>query len=148
MNASKNNQPIYAQLLRLMFQNKHRMYQNAEKYDLTPMQSIALTMFRDDNPKAMRTVSDYFMCDASTVTGLVDRLEARGLIARSNHPTDRRVKLLALTKEGSELRDKILAENQKAESTRLDQILTDGERKVLQTILAKLLSADEESSAS
>ena len=144
MNAHDENQSVYSQLLTLLFQSKHRIYQIAEKYDLTLMQSTAVTMLTEDDPKAMRTLSDYFMCDASTVTGLVDRLEARHLITRTNHPTDRRVKLLSLTKEGAALREKILAETKKAEAERLGGILTEAERKTLHALLAKLLSESEE----
>jgi Mn-dependent DtxR family transcriptional regulator len=39
-------------------------------------------------------------CHDSNVTGLVDRLEQRGLIERQSNPNDRRVKLIALTKAG------------------------------------------------
>jgi DNA-binding MarR family transcriptional regulator len=148
MNVQEEDQPVYVQLRQLMFQSKHRIYQIAEKYDLTLMQSTALTMLTEDNPKAMRALSDYFMCDASTVTGLVDRLEGRHLIARSNHPTDRRVKLLALTDEGSKLREQIMAETEKAETKRLNEILTKTEVATLQTILSKILNETDPSNNS
>jgi MarR family transcriptional regulator, organic hydroperoxide resistance regulator len=47
-------------------------------------------------------------CHDSNVTGLVDRLEQRGLIERRGDPKDRRVKLIALTKEGEALRSRLL----------------------------------------
>ncbi len=144
MKKAAENQAVYWQLMQLMFQGKHRIYQIAEKYELTMMQSTALTMLTQDSPKAMRTLSDYFMCDASTVTGLVDRLEARKLITRSNHPTDRRIKLLALTNEGAHIKEAILAETLEAESKRLNKILTDDERAVLHDLLDRLLSDESE----
>jgi len=143
MNVSKDNQTISWQLLQLMFQNKHRIYDIAEKYELTTMQSAALTMLTPDNPKAMRTLSDYFMCDASTVTGLVDRMEARHLITRANHPTDRRVKLLALTDEGLKIKEAIMNETLQNEDERLKKILSVDERKVLKDLLSRLLTEDE-----
>ena len=136
---SKDNQSISWQLMELMFQSKHRVNHIAEKHDITTMQSAALRMLSQDNPQAMRTLSDYFMCDASTITGLVDRLEAHNLITRSNHPTDRRVKLLALTNEGAKIKNAILDETIEMEAVRLNKILTDDERKVLFTLLDKLL---------
>ena len=39
-------------------------------------------------------------CEPSNVTGIVDRLEARGLVERRPDPADRRVKLAAATEEG------------------------------------------------
>jgi len=139
---SKDNKTISWQLLQLMFQNKHRIYDIAEKYELTTMQSAALTMLKPDEPQAMRALSDYFMCDASTVTGLVDRMEARNLITRSNHPTDRRVKLLALTEDGLKIKESIMNETLRNEDERLKKILTDDERKVLQELLTRLLNEE------
>ncbi len=43
-------------------------------------------------------------CDASNVTGIVDRLEKRGLVERRVDPYDRRVKLLVVTPAGRALR--------------------------------------------
>ena len=43
-------------------------------------------------------------CDASNVTGLVDRLASRGLIQRSPSAEDRRVKVISLTPLGARLR--------------------------------------------
>jgi DNA-binding MarR family transcriptional regulator len=143
MNVIDDTQPVYAQLLQLMFKNKHRMIKIAEKYDLTMMQSMTLLMLEDGNPKAMRSLSDYFMCDASTVTGLIDRLEARELVTRANHPTDRRVKLLTLTDKGSKLRDAIRSENQAAETERLNELLTADERVQLKKLVNKLLNDQE-----
>lgn len=42
-------------------------------------------------------------CEASNLTGLVDRLEARGLVERQPHPDDRRVKCVGLTAAGEQL---------------------------------------------
>ena len=142
MNNQENQESVYWKLHQLMFQSKHRLYEIAEKYDLTTMQSSSLMMLTDDDPKAMRTLSDHFMCDASTVTGLVDRLEARKLIVRSNHPTDRRVKLIALTSQGSAIKAAILAETLRAEDERLNQILSTGEQKTLQKLLNALLNEE------
>jgi DNA-binding MarR family transcriptional regulator len=52
----------------------------------------------------MGEVAGALSCDASNVTGLVDRLEARGLVARQPSPADRRVKVLTLTAAGRRVR--------------------------------------------
>jgi DNA-binding MarR family transcriptional regulator len=70
--------------------------------DLTPPQSIALRKLLD-GPLPMGTVADVLSCDASTLTGIADRLEERHLIQRQIDPSDRRVKLLALTDTGRAL---------------------------------------------
>jgi DNA-binding MarR family transcriptional regulator len=52
----------------------------------------------------MSLLADKLFCDNSNVTGIVDRLEARGLIERHPAEHDRRVKLLVLTAEGERVR--------------------------------------------
>ena len=48
----------------------------------------------------MRDLAEYFRCDPSYVTSLVDGLESAGLAERRSHPTDRRVKMVALSHSG------------------------------------------------
>lgn len=50
-----------------------------------------------------RTLAREVSFDASTIGGVVDRLEARGLLTRSHSPGDRRVRLLHLTPDGEAL---------------------------------------------
>ena len=56
----------------------------------------------------MGRLAETLSCDASNVTGLVDRLESRGLIRRQPSSEDRRVKILHLTPAGSRLRAQLL----------------------------------------
>ena len=46
-------------------------------------------------------------CDNSNVTGIVDRLEVRGLVARRSAEHDRRVKMLELTERGAIVRERL-----------------------------------------
>ena len=56
----------------------------------------------------MGSLAEALACDASNVTGLVDRLESRGLIRRQPSAGDRRVKVLELTPAGARLRSTVL----------------------------------------
>ena len=56
----------------------------------------------------MSRLADTLSCDASNVTGLVDRLESRGLVRRQSSLQDRRVKVLQLTPAGARLRAQLL----------------------------------------
>jgi DNA-binding MarR family transcriptional regulator len=58
-------------------------------------------------PLSMKAAADRMHCDASNLTGIVDRLEARGLVVRRPHLADRRVKELVLTDAGERLRDEL-----------------------------------------
>ncbi len=51
----------------------------------------------------MRSLASSLHCDASNITGLVDKLEARGLAERRAGAGDRRVKLVALTGHGEQV---------------------------------------------
>ena len=72
-------------------------------------QAHALRMLDPDEPIAMSALAERLFCDASNVTGLVDRLEARGLVERGSAANDRRVKALTLTPAGVALRDQVMA---------------------------------------
>ena len=72
-------------------------------------QAHALRMLDPNEPIAMSALAERLFCDASNVTGLVDRLEARGLVERRSAANDRRVKALTLTPAGVALRDQVLA---------------------------------------
>ena len=76
---------------------------------LTFVQAHALRLIEPDRPLPMSALADRLFCDASNVTGIADRLESRGLIERRAADGDRRVKVLALTPAGEELRGHVLA---------------------------------------
>jgi DNA-binding MarR family transcriptional regulator len=79
----------------------------AAEFELSPVQAHVLRTL-GYGPQPMSTLAGYLSCDASNVTGLVDRLESRGLVERRNAEHDRRVKLLCLTDAGAEVRLKLM----------------------------------------
>jgi DNA-binding MarR family transcriptional regulator len=56
----------------------------------------------------MRRLAEGLGCDASNVTGIVDRLEERGLVRRQAAGHDRRVKELTLTAAGIAARAEVI----------------------------------------
>lgn len=80
----------------------------ATEFDLTPAQALALKRLEPNTPLPMNTLAEAMLCDASNVTGIVDKLEARGLIERRTIEHDRRVKTLAVTRRGEELRRRLI----------------------------------------
>jgi MarR family transcriptional regulator, organic hydroperoxide resistance regulator len=91
-------------LWRLMQANKPRFMALAQELGLAPMQLHALRLIEPGVEVPMSSLAGKLFCDASNVTGIVDRLEARGLIERRPAEHDRRVKLLVLTAEGDRVR--------------------------------------------
>ncbi len=79
----------------------------AAEFELSPVQAHVLRML-GYGPQPMSGLASYLACDASNVTGLVDRLEGRGLVERRSAEHDRRVKLLCLTEAGAQVRERLL----------------------------------------
>ena len=79
------------------------------EFDLTPAQGHALRALDPARPVPMSTLAEALVCDASNVTGIVDKLESRGFIVRQGTDHDRRVKHLAVTERGRRIRDKLVA---------------------------------------
>jgi len=77
--------------------------QETEAHGVTPVQYGALQAVHNAPGLDQRTLARAIGLDTSTVAGVVDRLEARGLLLRSTSPDDRRVRLLTLTAEGCAL---------------------------------------------
>ncbi|MEU5000349.1 MarR family transcriptional regulator, partial [Streptomyces sp. NPDC021622] len=72
----------------------------------------------------------------SNMTGIIDRLEKRGLVRREPSPSDRRVKNVVLTTEGERATDAIRAKMQ-ATQEGLDR-LSAQERDTLHTLLERV----------
>ncbi|MFD8420103.1 MarR family winged helix-turn-helix transcriptional regulator [Streptomyces sp. NPDC059466] len=78
----------------------HEDYEDAAaEHTLTGAQARLLGLLSLE-PLPMRRLAQKLKCEPSNVTGIVDRLEARGLVERRPDPSDRRVKLAAATEEG------------------------------------------------
>jgi MarR family transcriptional regulator, organic hydroperoxide resistance regulator len=91
-----------------MSRMRERIIGTVAELDLSPPQAHALKLLRPDHPIAMRALADGLHCDPSNITGIVDRLEARGLVERRAAPGDRRIKTLVLTGDGVRLRARLL----------------------------------------
>ena len=91
----------------LFLSRKHQVMEISAAHGLNPGAMNALLFLRPDEPCSMRTLAEAWKCDASNVTWLVDRLEEHGLAERRPHPTDRRVRTVALTRKGVKVRAQI-----------------------------------------
>jgi DNA-binding MarR family transcriptional regulator len=71
---------------------------------LTPAQYLVLANLPEKEGKPLGELADVLRCSPSTVTGIVDTMEKKELVAREPNPEDRRSHLLALTAKGRTLR--------------------------------------------
>jgi DNA-binding MarR family transcriptional regulator len=109
-------------------------------FDLAPGQLMALKWLDPEAPVPMRELAQALACDNSNVTGIVDRLEERGLVCRRPCDHDRRVKLLCITPEGMELRTRV--KQRLHEPPEALQRLSAAEQRQLRDLLAKALARD------
>lgn len=124
-------------MVRFFFAQRERLPSVGEAFDLSPVQCHVLHLLQPDQPVPMGRLAETLGCDASNVTGLVDRLEARGLLERRPGREDRRVKVLQLTSEGTRVRAQLLRQVT-TESCRLSA-LTPSDRRALVRILEALV---------
>lgn len=100
----------YWMLLQVAIRSKHDFAHLGDQYDLSLMQLITLCALKPSEPIPMNTISCLLVCDASNVTGIVERLVSRGYIVREESREDRRVKVIQMTREGEAVREIVLRE--------------------------------------
>jgi DNA-binding MarR family transcriptional regulator len=99
----------WSMVFQLAMANRGRLIEGLEELDLTFMQAHALRLLQPGEERTMGKLAETIKCDPSNITGIVDRLEARGLVERRSAVGDRRVKALALTPAGVALRERVFA---------------------------------------
>ncbi|MGD9752313.1 MAG: MarR family winged helix-turn-helix transcriptional regulator [Acidimicrobiia bacterium] len=87
-------------LMQLLFVQRDRFMAAAAELGLTPVHVATMRELAIGGDAPMRALADVLRCDASYVTGIVDRLEQRGFVARRADPADRRIKRVSLTDAG------------------------------------------------
>jgi DNA-binding MarR family transcriptional regulator len=95
-------------LLEFLLSQRAHLPTLAAALELSPAQCHVLHVIEPGRPMPMKRLAETLSCDASNVTGLVDRLESRGLVRRVPGSADRRVKVLDLTPTGARLRAQLI----------------------------------------
>ena len=124
-------------LAQLSFVIQGMLERRAAEYDLSIIQTRLLGVLRDRKP-TMHELARFLGLDKSSVTGLVDRAERRGLVARVPSTTDRRAVLVSLTDDGRSLVSQAAARFEADVSTLLSR-LPPRERETLSRIVSRLL---------
>ncbi|MFD4859631.1 MarR family winged helix-turn-helix transcriptional regulator [Streptomyces atratus] len=138
--ATTRTDPLTLEVVELIGTVVARYYEEydeaAAAHSLTGAQARVLGLLSLE-PMPMRKIAQKLKCEPSNVTGIIDRLETRGLVERRPDPADRRVKLAAPTEKGAQtaqqLRDSLaFAREPLAE-------LSDGDRAMLRDLLRRML---------
>lgn len=79
--------------------------QRIREADLTPPQYSILSLLRERDARRLKELASACCCSPSTITGVIDTMEKKGLVARELNPDDRRSLLVKLTEKGEALKD-------------------------------------------
>lgn len=89
-------------------------------------------------PLPVNEIGRKVLLTSGSITVAVDRLETRGLVERRAHDTDRRARIVHLTKEGRKLITRVYAEHAADMERLASASLTREERKTLISLLKKI----------
>ena len=117
--------------------------QETEAHGVTPVQYAALQTVANSPGIDQRRLASAIGFDTSTIAGVIDRLEARGLLMRSASPDDRRVRHLSLTDDGQATLAALLPDMQRAQERMLAP-LPKPERAEFMRMLRALVGANNE----
>ncbi|KIF70028.1 MarR family transcriptional regulator [Streptomyces sp. AcH 505] len=141
--AASRTDPLTLEVVQLIGDVVARYYEEYElaaaKHSLTGAQARVLGLLSLE-PMPMRRIAQKLKCEPSNVTGIVDRLETRGLVERRPDAGDRRVKLAAPTEKGR-LTARQLRESLDFAREPLAGLST-AERAVLRDLLKRMLGMD------
>jgi MarR family transcriptional regulator, lower aerobic nicotinate degradation pathway regulator len=126
-------------LAQLSFVISGLLERRAAEHDLSLAATRLLGVLRDREP-TMNELARLLDLDKSSVTGLVDRAERRGLVARAPSPADRRAVLVRLTDAGRGLMSEAAGLFTADVSAMLDR-LTPRDQAALARIVSRLLVA-------
>ncbi len=124
-------------LVQLSFAIQRVLERVADEHELSLVQLRLLGILRDREP-GMQEIATFLELDKSSVTGLVDRAERRGLVRRASSPEDGRAVRVALTEQGRELTKKGVKQLQR-ELSALVEGLTEADRKRLSGLASQLV---------
>ena len=118
----------------------HRMLERrAAEHDLSIIQTRLLGVLRDRRP-TMNELGKLLALDKSSVSGLVERAERRGLVTRAPSPADGRAVLVSLTDDGRSLVSETSSQFG-ADVCALRNRLPPSDRRALSRLVSRLLVA-------
>jgi MarR family transcriptional regulator, organic hydroperoxide resistance regulator len=129
----------WALLRELLFAERRRFSDTASEFELHPAQAGALMQLDQESGSPMHEIAAHLACDSSNVTGIVDRLEARGLVTRRAGERDRRVKYIVPTPLGLEVREAM--RERMARAPAAIERLSAREQRLLRDLLARAARA-------
>ena len=114
-----------------------RIAETLSEEGLTQPQFQALRAVAKKGTVCMREISDEMLVTPANITGIIDRLESRGLLRRTGRKGDRRTTDIELTHKGRALQERV-AERYGEFMENALRVFTPGEQRTLRELLVKL----------
>jgi DNA-binding MarR family transcriptional regulator len=135
--AASDQQGLIDALVQAAFVTMAVLNKVSAENDLSLTQLRVLAILRDRRPR-MAALADYLGLEKSTMTGLVDRAEKRGLLQRAPSPGDGRAVDVFLTPAGAQLAERLYADIERSLSPVTGE-LAPADRRRLQALLERML---------
>ncbi|WP_329315827.1 MarR family winged helix-turn-helix transcriptional regulator [Streptomyces sp. NBC_01262] len=127
-------------LAQLSFVVQSALAEIAGQYDLSVIQTRMLGILRDREP-TMNQLGRHLGLDKSSITGLVDRAQRRGLVTRTASAVDRRSFQVSITDAGRQLVEQVAAQFAEQIERRVEP-LPETDRKRLSRMATRIVTAD------
>jgi DNA-binding MarR family transcriptional regulator len=129
-------------IMRLMWLDSRRLAQTLAGYDLTIPQFFTLLAINRQGPTCrMGDLAHQMYQSSPTMTGIVTRLEADGLVERVMDPRDRRAVRVAVTERAKKMLDEVLAARREKVAQTLDHSMSPEDRQEFLRLLDRYLEA-------
>ncbi|MDD6232658.1 MAG: MarR family transcriptional regulator [Frisingicoccus sp.] len=86
-----------------------KMTEKLSVFDLTPVQYAVLYCLWENDKKSPKEIAERLKLENSTISGILERMEKKGLIKRMISKEDRRFIQIMLTEKGAALEEDVLA---------------------------------------
>ncbi len=126
--------PLYAASKEVI--KKYKPY--LDEYGLTYTQYIALMVLWNEREINVKNLGEKLFLDSGTLTPLLKKLEAKGLIKRTRSLTDERNLMVSITNDGDKLKEKLASIPSNVGKC---VNLNEEEAKTLYTLLYKVLKS-------
>ncbi len=144
----RSEQPIArkaaSHLLHVAFQMKSVIEDRiqAETGLLLADNEALLNLAHEDEPLRMSTIAERLILSKGGTTKVIDRLEAKGLVARNQDPTDRRALVVEITPDGIKALETVQPIVDEAIENYWGQYITDAEAETIAEVAYKVVKAN------
>src|SRR5215469_481359 len=121
---------IFMDLRRIMRAMDVYSRQLSGSHGLTGPQMLCLREIADQGPLTTGSLALAVALSPATLTGILDRLEARGLVSRERRPEDKRRVLVSLTSMGRQMSQELPSPLQERFSERMTELSIDDQTSI------------------